>query len=193
LLYCLAGILVPDSGQIRFDDLIVSAASPAQRCHIRSTRCGFVFQFAELVPELSLGENIELPLRLTGASRRVAKRAAAEVMSRLGIAELADRMPDQVSGGQAQRAAVARAVVHEPNYVFADEPTGSLDSHSGELVLRELVELTKERNSSLVMVTHDAAVAATAQRQVKVSDGRCESTSPTGETPGVADHQGCDQ
>ncbi|GLY19571.1 ABC transporter ATP-binding protein [Kineosporia sp. NBRC 101677] len=173
LLYCLAGILLPSSGEITLDETVISAASASERCRLRRERFGFVFQFSELVPELSIRENVEFPLRLMGFARKETRRRATDIMERLGILASADRRPGQVSGGQAQRAAVARAVIHRPTHVFADEPTGSLDTVSGRQVLEELLALVKEEQSSLILVTHDQNVAAAMERQIQVVDGRC--------------------
>jgi putative ABC transport system ATP-binding protein len=173
LLYCLAGILTATSGEVFFQGSGLSNLDQDGRTRLRREHFGFVFQFAEMVPELTLRENVELPLRLNGRPRKDAGQRAREVLDRLGIAQVADHLPSQVSGGQAQRAAVARAVVHRPAVVFADEPTGSLDSGSGAAVLEELRALTREDGSSLVLVTHDPSVAATMDRAVRLSDGIC--------------------
>ena len=126
---------------------------------------GFVFQFGDLIPELTLVENVELPLRLSGAGRDAAQSRALEMLSRLEIGQVADRMVNEVSGGQAQRAAVARALVHKPAIVFADEPTGSLDTLAGELVLEALVAAAREHGTAMVLVTHEPRVAAYAARE----------------------------
>lgn len=173
LLYLLAGILTPTEGRVEFQGASFHSLSADRRALIRRTHFGFVFQFAELVPELSLRENVELPLRLNGMTGRKARSAAAGVLERLGIAAVADRRATKVSGGQAQRAAVARAVVHRPAVVFADEPTGSLDSESGKIVLGELLALCEEAGTALVLVTHDPLVAGALGRQVRVTDGHC--------------------
>ena len=132
---------------------------------------GFVFQFGDLIPELTLVENVELPLRLSGAGRDAAQSRALEMLSRLEIGQVADRMVNEVSGGQAQRAAVARALVHKPAIVFADEPTGSLDTLAGELVLEALVAAAREHGTAVVLVTHEPRVAAYADREVILRDG----------------------
>jgi putative ABC transport system ATP-binding protein len=132
---------------------------------------GFVFQFGDLIPELTLVENVELPLRLTGTRRRAARARAMDMLSSLEIDQVADRRTNEVSGGQAQRAAVARALVHEPAIVFADEPTGSLDTLTGELVLEALVSAAREQNTAVVLVTHEPRVAAYADREVMLRDG----------------------
>jgi putative ABC transport system ATP-binding protein len=174
LLYCLAGLIVPDRGSVRFGDLDLTKLTDDQRSDVRRSRFGFVFQFAELVPELTLRENIMLPMELNGIGRRERQSRASELIERLDLVEHADRRPSRVSGGQAQRAAVARAVAHRPAVVFADEPTGSLDSANGEVVLELLLKLAKEDGSSVILVTHDERVAARADRTIRMLDGQCE-------------------
>lgn len=130
-----------------------------------------LFQFGQLVPELTAAENVALPLLLGGARRREALTAAEGWLDRFGVADLADKRPGQVSGGQQQRIAVARALVTEPRVLFADEPTGALDSLSGEQVLTQLVRVARQAGTTVVLVTHDAQVAAYAEREVVVRDG----------------------
>ena len=173
LLYCLAGLFKPDRGEVRFGDVSLSRLSDEERSDLRRSRFGFVFQFSELVPELTLRENITLPLELNKYPRRRRKAIVDELVEKLGLTEHADRRPSNVSGGQAQRAAVARAVVHRPAVVFADEPTGSLDSANGAVVLDLLVGLARDEGAAVVLVTHDATVAARADRVIQMSDGRC--------------------
>ncbi|WP_255686347.1 ABC transporter ATP-binding protein [Actinocorallia sp. API 0066] len=181
LLYCLAGVVVPDDGAVLFQGEDLARASDERRSAVRGEHFGFVLQFGELVPELSLLENVALPLRLRKVRRGAAEREAAAVLDRLGIGELGGRTAAEVSGGQAQRAAVARALVHRPSVVFADEPTGALDQASGELVLEALLDLARSRGSAVVIVTHDAAVAERADRTVFMRDGRV--TEPERENP----------
>lgn len=172
LLYCLSAILAPVSGDVRFQGRAYSQLSAEDRAAVRREHFGFVFQFGELVPELSLRENVELPLRLNGQRGKAVAAAAGQVLERLGIAGVADRRPAQVSGGQLQRAAVARAVVHRPAVVFADEPTGALDQANGAVVLAELLALCRQDGSAVLVVTHDQAVASTLDRCVRICDGR---------------------
>lgn len=172
LLHCLAGIVRPSAGRVALGGMRIDTATDDELSELRRSRFGFVFQFGELVPELSLLENVSLPLRFAGVSRRDARRRSEAVLTELGIGELASRLPGQVSGGQAQRAAVARALVHSPSVVFADEPTGALDTHSGETVLAALGSLARNRGASVVLVTHDSRVADLADRVVQVIDGR---------------------
>jgi putative ABC transport system ATP-binding protein len=178
LLYCLAGLLRPDAGEVTFRGRSFADLSDDERSDLRRTSFGFVFQFAELVPELSLRENVALPLQLNGVGRRDRTHRVDELLDILGLAAAADRRPGQVSGGQAQRAAVARAVVHRPAVVFCDEPTGSLDSAAGAIVLDQLLRLAHDSGSAVVLVTHSEEVAAAADRRVEVRDGRTHVLDP---------------
>lgn len=171
LLHCLAGLLTPDAGEVHLDGERIDTLSERRRSTIRLTRMGFVFQFGDLIPELTLVENVELPLRLTGTGRGAARARALDILSRLEIEQVADRRVNEVSGGQAQRAAVARALIHEPAVVFADEPTGSLDTLAGELVLEALVSAAREQKTAVVLVTHEPRVAAYGDREVVLRDG----------------------
>ena len=171
LLHCLAGILRPDSGSITYDGRRIHEISERARSALRRDAFGFVFQSGMLVPDLPLRENVMLPLLLTGARRREAGPQADAWLERLGLLACADRLPAAVSGGQAQRAALARALIHRPRVVFADEPTGALDSAASPLVVELLTSLVREDAAALVLVTHDAAVAAHADREVELLDG----------------------
>lgn len=172
LLHCLAGIVPPDTGTISYDGTDLVALGDAGRSELRRTAFGFVFQFGQLVPELRCVENVALPLRLQGVRRRTAERQAREWMERLQVADVADQTPGQVSGGQGQRVAVARALVTGPRVVFADEPTGALDSLNGERVMQLLVAAARDSGAAVVLVTHEARVAAYADREIVVRDGR---------------------
>lgn len=172
LLHCLAGIVRPDAGTVAYRDRDVFALSDAERTALRRTEFGFVFQFGQLVPELSCLENTALPLRLGGLRRRAAEAKAREAMERLGVADLAGKRPGEVSGGQGQRVALARALVTSPSVLFADEPTGALDSLNGERVMSLLVRTAREDGTAVVLVTHDVRVAAYSDREVGVRDGR---------------------
>jgi putative ABC transport system ATP-binding protein len=177
LLHCLAGIFKPDGGQVWFDGHRVDALGEAERTRLRRTAFGFIFQFGQLVPELSAAENIALPLLLGKIGRKEASARAASWLERLGLASLGDHRTGELSGGEAQRVALARALVIRPRVLFADEPTGSLDSLMGERVMDLLVDLAREEGTTVVLVTHDARVAAYADREVMVRDGRV-STQP---------------
>jgi putative ABC transport system ATP-binding protein len=172
LLHCLAGILTPDSGRVSFAGRDLSAMSDAERSALRRTEFGFVFQFGQLVPELTCLENVALPLRLAGTTRRDAKRRAADWLDRLEVADVAHKRPGQASGGQGQRVAVARALVTHPRVIFADEPTGALDSLNGERVMQLLTAAARDAGAAVVLVTHEARVAAYSDREAVVRDGR---------------------
>ena len=172
LLHCLAGIVAPDSGEIELDGRPVADLGDAERSAMRLTEFGFVFQFGHLVPELTCLENVALPLRLTGRSRRDAEREAKGWLERLGVADVADVRQGEASGGQGQRVAIARALIHGPRIVFADEPTGALDSLNGERVMEMLTTSARDTGAAVVLVTHEARVAAYADRSVTVRDGR---------------------
>jgi putative ABC transport system ATP-binding protein len=171
LLHVLAGILRPDRGEIHLGQQRIDNLPDAARSRLRLRSFGFVLQFGDLVPELSLRENVELPLRLLKVARAEARTRARELLSELDIDDVADRRPGQVSGGQAQRAAVARSLVHRPSVIFADEPTGALDSASGETVLDSFTELARRRATTVLLVTHEARVAAYADRTLYLRDG----------------------
>jgi putative ABC transport system ATP-binding protein len=172
LLHCLAGIFTPDAGEVWFDGQRLDTLGEAKRTELRRSTFGFVFQFGQLVPELTVADNTALPLLLAGVKRKQAYLRAGEWLDRLGLDGLGGRRTGELSGGQAQRVAVARALVARPRVLFADEPTGSLDSLTGEMVLGLLVGLAREEGTTVVLVTHDARVAANADREVMVRDGR---------------------
>jgi putative ABC transport system ATP-binding protein len=171
LLHCLAGIFTPDSGEVWFDGRRLDTLSDAERTRLRRTAFGFVFQFGNLVPELTTADNVALPLILKRVNRREAYRQAARWLDRLGLGDKGARRTGELSGGEAQRVSVARALALRPRVLFADEPTGSLDSLTGEKVMDLLTGLAKENHITVVVVTHDVRVAAYADRQVLVRDG----------------------
>ncbi|MEU8260412.1 ABC transporter ATP-binding protein [Micromonospora sp. NPDC048999] len=172
LLHCLAGILVPDAGEIHFDGRRIDTLSEHERSMLRRDQFGFVFQFGQLVPELTAEENVALPLLLGGVKRAAALKQARPWFERLGLAGLERRRSGELSGGQAQRVALARGLVARPGALFADEPTGALDSLTGEQVMDLLVASAREEGTTVVLVTHEARVAAYADRQVIVRDGK---------------------
>jgi putative ABC transport system ATP-binding protein len=172
LLHCLAGILAPDSGEIWFDGRRIDAIGEAERSALRRDHFGFVFQFGQLVPELTAEENIALPMLLVGARRAAALDRARPWFERLGLDGLEQRRSGELSGGQAQRVALARGLVAGPRVLFADEPTGSLDSLAGELVMNLLTAAARDQGTTVVLVTHEPRVAAYADREVIVRDGK---------------------
>src|SRR6202167_564427 len=171
LMHCLAGILVPERGEVWFDGQRLDTLSDERRSELRRNRFGFVFQFGQLVPELTAEENVALPLLLSGTRRGPAITAARDWFATLGLDGLQRRRSGELSGGQAQRVALARGMVARPEVLFADEPTGSLDSVSGELVMDLLTAAAREHGTTVILVTHDARVAAYADREVIVRDG----------------------
>lgn len=168
LLLCVAGILVPSLGSITVAGNRLDGLSMDERSKVRRENIGMVFQFSELIAELSLVNNVALPLELLGWNARKARLKAQELLDELGIGEIGTRFPSQVSGGQAQRAAVARALIHEPSVILADEPTGALDKENSERVLNLFLQAARRHNTSVVLVTHDCVVASHADRQVEL-------------------------
>jgi putative ABC transport system ATP-binding protein len=171
LLHCLAGILVPDEGEVWFAGSRLDSLGEAERSALRRDRFGFVFQSGQLVPELTAEENVALPLLWSGTRRGPALAQARQWLGRLGLDGLERRRSGELSGGQAQRVALARGLVVRPDVIFADEPTGSLDSIAGEHVMNLLTDAARREGTTVVLVTHEARVAAYAARQVIVRDG----------------------
>lgn len=171
LLHCLAGIITADTGKVWFNDTDLAELSEEDRTKLRREQFGFVFQFGQLVPELTAIENVTLPLLLAGQNRSQAFAAARPWFERLGVAGLEQRRAGEISGGQAQRIALARALALKPQILFADEPTGALDTLAGEKVMELLVDAIRQEGTTVVLVTHDARVAAYADREVIVRDG----------------------
>ncbi|WP_328524408.1 ABC transporter ATP-binding protein [Kribbella sp. NBC_00359] len=171
LLHCAAGILSPDAGTVRVDGQDLAALAEEQRSRLRRTKVGIVLQFGQLVPDLPLIDNVALPLLLDGHERGEAHLSALDWLKQVGIADEADAVPAELSGGQAQRAAVARALITGPSVVLADEPTGSLDSRAGQELLEVLLQAARYRGAALLMVTHDNLVAASADREIRLRDG----------------------
>ncbi|ANZ16536.1 ABC transporter ATP-binding protein [Streptomyces noursei] len=176
LLHCLAGIIRPDSGTVRYGTHTLTELSDARCSALRRTDFGFVFQFGQLVPELSALENVALPLRLNGTKRKDAERQARDWLTRLEVDGVAAKRPGEISGGQGQRVAVARALAARPRVIFADEPTGALDSLNGERVMGLLTDAARDTEAAVVLVTHESRVAAYADREVVVRDGIARET-----------------
>lgn len=188
LLLCLAGILRPDAGEVSFAGRRIDSESESVRSALRRREFGVLFQFGQLVPEMTSAENVALPLLLSGVRRREAMTAARAWLDRFGVVELADQRPPEMSGGQAQRVAVARALVTEPEVLFADEPTGALDTLAGEQVLVQLTRVAREAGTTVLLVTHDAQVAAYADREVVIVDGVVDGDAEVAGTP-VGQHR----
>lgn len=177
LLNLIAGIDSPDSGEIRLDDFNITAASDRDRTLYRRRNIGFVFQSFNLVPTLTVRENVELPLLLgqddaagPGSTASQIDDRVSAVLSDVGVSQLERRFPDSLSGGEQQRIAVARAVVHRPGLILADEPTGNLDRNNAERVLELLMALTEDRGATLVLATHSREAAGLSQRVLSVRD-----------------------
>ena len=179
LLHCLAGILRPDSGEVRFAGRRTDQLGERARTELRRRSFGFVFQFGQLVPDLPAIENVMLPLLLAGQARAAAREQAAALLAKLELDGLEQRRPGELSGGQAQRVAVARALVIRPEVIFADEPTGSLDSLAGLRVMQLLTGAARSQGATVVLVTHEARVAAYSDREVIVRDGQVTSLAAT--------------
>jgi putative ABC transport system ATP-binding protein len=171
LLNLLAGFDRPSAGEVWLGGQRIDGLSEAKLARLRRRRIGFVFQFFNLLPALSVAENVELPLLLAGQRRRAARRAAGHLLQELGVSERRHAAPALLSGGQQQRVALARAMANSPDIVLADEPTGNLDSAAAQGVL-DLLREARRRGQTLLLVTHDARVAAAADRVIRLRDGR---------------------
>ena len=175
LLHTLAGIIKPDSGKVYFSGSRIDNLNDHGRTMLRRTKFGFVFQFSQLVPELTAIDNVAVPLLLNGIPRSEAYHRAEQWLNKVGITDAKlNHLANQLSGGQIQRVAIARAMVINPEVLFADEPTGSLDSLNSELVMKMFIKTAKENGTTVVMVTHEPTIAAYADREIIVRDGRVE-------------------
>lgn len=172
LLGLLAGLDTPSKGQILLMDRDISAASEDQRAQIRSQHVGFVFQSFQLIDHLTALENVQLPLELAGMPRAEAAAKAQVWLEKVGLSERLKHRPKTLSGGEQQRVALARAFVTEPDILFADEPTGSLDEQNGQKIIQLLFQLNQELGSTLILVTHDMALASRCERQMVLNNGR---------------------
>jgi putative ABC transport system ATP-binding protein len=171
LLHCLAGLVRPDQGSVAYAGLRLDQLPEKRLSELRRSDFGVVFQFGQLIPELTAADNVALPLMLAGAARTEARARAGEWLERFGVRGQGELRPGEMSGGQAQRVALARALVTDPKVVFADEPTGALDSLASEQVMTALVHTARESGTAVLLITHDAQVAAYADREVRLSDG----------------------
>ncbi|MDX1431708.1 MAG: ABC transporter ATP-binding protein [Gammaproteobacteria bacterium] len=172
LLNLSSGIDAPDSGRVILDAVELTALGERDRTLKRRASVGFVFQFFNLIPTLSVAENLMLPLELNGLAADTARARVDAMLERVDLLSRASSFPDRLSGGEQQRIAVARALVHEPRIVLADEPTGNLDAETGRAVLALLAEMTRDAERSLVVVTHSEEAAARADRVLDIEDGR---------------------
>jgi putative ABC transport system ATP-binding protein len=180
LLNCLSGLDDMDGGEVLIGGDSISKMSDRRRTRFRAQRMGFIFQSYNLIPVLSAVENIELPLLVAGVKPKAARTRANAALEMVGLADQTKKRPAQMSGGQQQRVTVARSLVNEPDIVWADEPTGALDSETSKEIMDLLVRLNEEQHQTFVLVTHDAAVAARAHRTIRMRDGLIASDAPNG-------------
>jgi len=172
LLNLISGIDRPDSGQIIVGGTDITALNERQQTLFRRDHIGIIFQFYNLIPTLTVLENITLPDELRGVSRRDSEKSARQLLERVGLADRADTFPDRLSGGEQQRVAIARALAHEPALVLADEPTGNLDEDTGRGVLELLLELTRDAGKTLLMATHNPDILPLADRVCRIHEGK---------------------
>jgi predicted ABC-type transport system involved in lysophospholipase L1 biosynthesis ATPase subunit len=168
LLYTLAGLERPESGTVEFEGRRLYSGSSAMQARLRNEKMGFVFQGYFLLPELTALENVLLPAMI---ARRLTRSDAEESLAAVGLSDRMQHLPAELSGGEQQRVAIARALTNNPDIIFADEPTGNLDSKTGDAIIDLLLNLARERNKTLLVVTHDARLAARGDRQLHIKDG----------------------
>ncbi|HTF87700.1 MAG TPA: ABC transporter ATP-binding protein [Planctomycetota bacterium] len=178
LLNLISGIDLADSGEIHVLGHELGKASEEARTLLRRAHLGFIFQFFNLIPTLTVGENLLFPLELTGRTGKAAEERARDLLSRVALADRWDSFPDRLSGGEQQRVAIARALAHDPEIVLADEPTGNLDDESAASVIALLRELLRPARKTLVLVTHNPAFAAIADRTLRVAHGKIGASVP---------------
>ncbi len=171
LMHILGCLDTPTSGTIQLDGIMFQDASQRQLAGLRNRKIGFVFQFFNLLPKLNVVQNVELPMIYSGVSAKERRRRALGALDAVGLADRTKHRPSQLSGGQQQRVAIARALVNDPRIIFADEPTGNLDSHTGEAILSLFRRLSQE-GRTIVLVTHDPEIAAVTPRRIEIRDGK---------------------
>lgn len=171
LLNLISGIDQPSTGTIRINGAAITAMGERDRTLLRRDQIGFIFQFFNLIPTLTVLENITLPQELAGRSPQFARESALRLLTEVGLGDRQDTFPDKLSGGQQQRVAIARALAHDPQLVLADEPTGNLDEDTGATVLQLLVNLTRHTHKTLIMATHNPEIAQRADRVFRVQEG----------------------
>jgi ABC-type lipoprotein export system ATPase subunit len=171
LLYILSSLDPATAGALELDGKSIDAMNDDELHRFRNEKMGFVFQFHYLLPELTALENVLMPARKT-KTEDARRSRATELMNEFGLGDKLSRLPGELSGGEQQRVAIARALIMEPRYIFADEPTGNLDSANGELVMQILKRISREQKAAVIMVTHDPDYAAMADRRIQLSDGK---------------------
>lgn len=171
LMHILGCLDSPTHGTIKLDSIMIQDASSRELAAIRNRKIGFVFQFFNLLPKLNVLQNVELPMIYSGISSRDRRERAMEALTKVDLANRAKHRPSQLSGGQQQRVAIARALVNDPRIIFADEPTGNLDSHTGEAIL-QLFRSLSQQGRTIVLVTHDPEIAAVTPRRIEIRDGK---------------------
>ena len=171
LMHILGCLDTPTSGTINLDGMMIHDASPRQLAVIRNKKIGFVFQFFNLLPKLTVRQNVELPMIYSGLSSKERRERAMDSLKSVNMEDRSKHRPSQLSGGQQQRAAIARALVNDPRIIFADEPTGNLDSNTGELILGMFDKLHKD-GRTVMLVTHDPEIAAVTPRRIEIRDGK---------------------
>jgi putative ABC transport system ATP-binding protein len=174
LLRLIGGLEAADAGVVRVDDINLTTLTETERARRRRQGLGFVFQSFNLIPTLTVAENVELPLALNNAAPEAIRQSRSALLAELGLTACADRFPEDISGGEQQRVAIARAVIHAPKLVLADEPTGNLDVETAAQVLELLRRTCRERDATLIVATHSAELAAQANRVVTIRAGRVE-------------------
>lgn len=185
LMHLIAGLDRPTTGEITVDDLSLTTADDAALTNFRRRRLGLIFQFFNLLPTMNVRENVSLPLLLQGVPLAQSEARANELLRLVGLTERADHFIHQLSGGEQQRTAIARALVHKPSLLIADEPTGNLDTASAERVLKLLHQIADEQLATLILVTHSQEVAAAAGRLIEMRDGKIVSDRNSGFQPDV--------
>jgi putative ABC transport system ATP-binding protein len=178
LLRLIGGLEAADAGSVCVDGTDLTALTETERARRRRQGLGFVFQSFNLIPTLTVGENVELPLALNDVPPIDVRRRSRELLEELGLTSCADRFPEDISGGEQQRVAVARAVIHEPKLVLADEPTGNLDAETARHVLELLRRTCRDRNATLIVATHSSEIAAQSARVLTIRAGRIEEAAP---------------